>query len=86
MSAIDDFLSELRTHECMAPAAAQIDAWIKDARNDWRNKHTQNFLKAVDWKAARTDHSIGERLDQMCRPTQFKGPVVMSISNFTGWK
>jgi hypothetical protein len=62
MSAIDDFLSELRTHECMAPAAAQIDAWIKDARNDWRNKHTQNFLKAVDWKAARTDHSIGERL------------------------
>jgi hypothetical protein len=85
-SAIDHFVSELRAHECLAQSADEIQTWINDSRNDWRNRHSINFLKAIEWIAARSDHSIVERLTQMGRLTQFEVPVIVSMALFTGWK
>jgi len=85
-SAIDHFISELRSHECLAQSADEFQSWVNTARNDWRNRHAINFLKAVEWIATRTDHSIVERLTQIGRLSQFEGPVVVSMALFTGWK
>jgi hypothetical protein len=85
-NAIDHFISELRSHECLAPSADELQSWVIDARNDWRNRNTINFLKAVEWIATRTDHSLVDRLTQLGRLSQFEGPVVVSMALFTGWK
>jgi hypothetical protein len=85
-NAIDHFVSECRSHECLAQSADEIQSWVTNARKDWRNRHNINFLKAIEWIAARSDHSIVERLTQMGRLTQFEGPVVVSMALFTGWK
>ena len=78
------FGDELRHNDCLAEADA-FDAWVKQAESDIHNKHTQQFIKALEWIIVRTDHSLSDRVAQMQRLTEFEGPVVIGMQKFTGW-
>jgi hypothetical protein len=50
------------------------------------NKSARNLLKAAAWIAGHTDKGIVERLDKMIALGELKGPTIVSLSKFTGWK
>jgi hypothetical protein len=79
------FADELRSHECGAEADV-FESWLKQAGNDIHNRHTKQFLKALEWIVSRTEHSLVERVDQMARLTEFETPVVIGMRAFTGWR
>jgi hypothetical protein len=78
------FGDELRHNNCLDEAGA-FDAWVKLAENDIHNKHTQQFIKALEWIIVRTEHSLLERVEQMQRLTEFEGPAVLGMRAYTGW-
>jgi hypothetical protein len=78
------FADEVRSHD-MAEAANMFEYWLEQARLDIHNKHTRNFLKAMEWIARRTDRTLTERVEKMVQLGEIKGPLVMSMKLFTGW-
>jgi hypothetical protein len=86
-SPLEDFLSEMRAEPVLAgDIVDDLEAVLQRTKTEARtNSHAQSFLKAVAWIASHTDRSIVERLTQLQRLTSFEGPVVMSMTAFTGW-
>ena len=69
-----------------AEAAKMFEEMIKQVNNEAiLNKNARNLLRGCEWIAGRTDKPLLERLTQMQRLGEIKGPVVMSMKLFTGW-
>lgn len=81
---LEDFIAEMRAYDRLTEPAEVLEALVKK----WSvqgNRDTRALLRAMEWIASRTDHSLVERLEQMERLAKIKTPVVMSMSAFTGW-
>jgi hypothetical protein len=69
-----------------AEAAQMFEAGIKQITiAGYFSKSVRNLLKAIEWIASRTDHSIMERLTQMQRLAEIKPPAVIGMKKLTGW-
>jgi hypothetical protein len=69
-----------------AEAAKMFEEMIKQVNNEAiLNKHARSLLRGCEWIAAHTERSIIERIEQMIRLGEIKGPFVGSLRAFTGW-
>jgi hypothetical protein len=86
---MQDFLDEMRSHKELADLAICLEGWHQEAkRGALHNKSERQFISVVEWIAARTDHSLIERLAALSRLSErlSEGPIVGSIALLTGLK